>query len=455
MIFSSVFSLGLALLIPLLIGHAVISTLFRGPDRPAPFFIWAMAYGMGCGLISLWLLILGIAGLPFNNVYLASIPPLLAGVLLRVLTPSGSLIRETARGPKTTRRLHPVSAILILFIGTRLLLIWLNTLAEPLIRWDALATWGFNAKVFFYEGSLFRLNIPHGSYPLLVPFSQTWIALHLGAWDDYLVKSFFPCLFLSYFLIQYHYLRRETDDFWALAGSGLLLSSNFYVFHVSTAYADVVISCYFCAAILFLLSWTRRRQFSWLILAGFFSGFGTFTKLEGSAYLIIHSVVLLNLLYREQNLRLKEKVYGFLGFAIPAFSIAGSFHVYKMTVPVINQSNEQLVFSLHSLPGKSVNFFQHFFNQIVYVENWNICWWIVPVYLLLFPDKIKKDPRLQSILLAMVLFVLFYLGAANFTGAYVYLGGENTVFVLPRVLIHVFPLAPLFIALANDLKFKT
>jgi hypothetical protein len=455
--FSLLFRLGLALIIPLLTGHAVISALFRrGPDRPGPFFILAMAYAMGCGLISLWFLFLGVAGLPFNNVYLVSLPPLLTGFLLRTLTPPLiSPLKEDVRGPKTNWRRRAISATLILFIGTRFLLIWLDTLSKPLITWDALATWGLNAKVFFYEGSLFSLNIPHGSYPLLVPFSQTWIALHLGAWDDYLIKVFFPGIFLSYFIIQYHYLKKETGHFWALAGSCLLLSSNYYVFHVSAAYADIVISCYFCASILFLLSWRRNRHFSWLILAGFFSGFGAFTKLEGSAYLIIHSVILFDLLCRERNLRLKDKIYGFLAFAVPACSIAGSFHVYKMIVRAAKHPNELLVFSLDSLPEKSADFFQHFFEQLVYVENWNICWWIVPAYLLLFPDRIREDPRLRSILTTLALFGLFYLGAANLTGSYVYLGGENTAFVLPRILIHVFPLAPLFIALANGPKVKT
>lgn len=455
-LFNTIISLSL----PIAVGYALVRLLCRNVSlEPLPTL--AIAYGLGMGILSQTMLLLGVLDIPYSRVTIGSFLLLTFLVLMvachrkqgdsshssKTKQPAPLSVWDALSHPAVslTRRQKIFCLLGLLYVFYNVLFVFWRTLNIPIEGWDSIATIAFKAKIFFFDRSLRGLALPHISYPTHVSFLQAWIALNLGRWDDILVNMTLPFTFLAYLIPHFYFLKSRTNAAWAVGGLCLLLSSNFFVYHATIPYADFSLMYYNCTAILLLLLWAGQRHAAVLILAALFSGFTTFVKLEGTIYLGLHTALFILLLLGGKGFSLKEKWINFLTFLIPSYGIAGLFHIYKIAVKTTGMEGRlNLSFSpdqAHRLQIIMENMQGTFFLS----GNWNILWLLLMVGIFLNWSNIKQQREIRLLGITLGMFLAVYI--AFFTFTRIYIDYYNTYNALSRVILHFFPLVTWLIIL--------
>ncbi|MBP9854109.1 MAG: hypothetical protein KBD53_04495 [Candidatus Omnitrophica bacterium] len=451
-----------SLLIPLLLGYLTFSAVYRHP-LPIAFKL-AVSFGLGFGLLTFSMLCLDILHIPFSRASI-SLPLLFLSffLFLIILSMDKKIKKEKNiffKVETSAQNLNILTKMiltaLVIYILFNIFFVFLRTWSIPVSTWDALATIAFKAKIFFYEQSIPDLNLlPHRSYPLLVSLAESWIAFNLGFWDDTLIQIIFPLAFLSYLCIHYYFLKFFTDGKWALGGVALLLSSNFFLYHATLSYRDFFLMYYACSTILLLLFWHHTRHTSFLFLASLFMAFASFTKLEGTAFILIFLTVFFILMSRMSSTsRLKH----FSIFVIPTFIISGTFYAYKIYYHSIkdgegigDKTNFQFMFSkILLIPEVLVSYR----DNLLFTGNWNLLWGAL-IFSLLLSVKIKKSFETNILLWSIFLFFGLYTCTAIFSSNFIWIAGEQNSAGLSRLILHFFPLCVLSIVLINFSLFNS
>jgi len=452
MILENALNIILSLSIPWLMGFAFLSLLF--PDRTFPF--WpkvALSYGLGFGVLTQYMLLLGILKIPYSKETL-DLP--LLGLTICVSFFNAYQTRRTQpqnlktapmdeQTLKTLCRSKPALTIFkflltIIIIYYALLIFW-KVWAIPFTGFDTFSWIALKAKVFFFHPSLKDIiNAPHFSYPLHLPFTLAYFAFNIGSWQDHLLQSFLPFTFLSYLVIQHYFLRTLTDDLWSLTGVILLISSSFLFNMAGICYADFPLLYYNCTALILLILWQREPGYRLLILAGLFSGFATFVKFEGTAYWLIHIALLVKILMDQKDLSLNQKVKSFFLFSGPSFVLTAGFYIVKaiFQAPLGKHFIAFNIDVFHRPLIIAKTFLIYTFPN----SDWNIIWFLL---LLSYISSWGKEKSPETRLLSLSLFMFFglYFLAALLTSEYAWLAGPAAADVLPRLFLHFFPLADL------------
>jgi len=288
-------NLTLSILIPFVTGYTFLSYLSKGGPLSIPFKM-ALAYGLGLGILTLWMFLLTLFHYSLNFLTI-TIPLLLCSISFLLLTPikktnianpiDTKILKETAPLPLLPKIfIYSFIILLTLYIAHNILYVFWFSMNIPIYTWDATATVAFKAKIFYFEQSIPHLKLlPHPTYPLLTPLAETWVAINLEYWDEQFIKIIFPFAFLSYLIINYTFLKLYTNRIWALLGCAILLSSNLFIHHATISYRDFLLMYYNCTTIILLLLWQRTALNAFLILSAIFAGLTTFVKLEGTAFL--------------------------------------------------------------------------------------------------------------------------------------------------------------------------
>ena len=443
------------LIAPVTLGYCLISLMDAKKTIPVTLGL-ALAYGLGTGLLTLWMFLLGALRAPLTtgtiNYPLATS---IAVCFLFILKSRNKSPGERLKYNFPSSRLDPLSLVFLLFILLQTSYVFWRGFTIPTSTWDAFATHTFNAKILFYEHSLKYLNnMPHSNYPLHVPLLQAWLALNIGAWDDQLINVIFPLYFLATLIVQYHFLKSHVRVRWALLGLVFLVSSPFLVYHATIGYRDFTLLYYNFTTITLLLLWREKKENLYLILAAFFAGVTSFVKLEGSGYLAIHTLLLTVILAHEHPMVLSKKLKIFLKFFIPGFSVCLSFHVYQYLAQAGALSHDALSFNLYHLGlapavdyvGRLRTVLEKIIQNLFFSNNWNILWLILVVSLLRLERKnISFEIKLLS--WALVAFAAIYIPAYTLTQHYFWIA--QTEASLSRCILHIFPLVPVLIILIN------
>ncbi len=446
----------ISILIPTALGYIILSILIN--KKINSLMKISLSYGLGMGLLAIWMLFIAIIGYRFNIVTI-KIPLLLLvfclslGLLLRKkYCPSTKNLPATTLSSISDIKYYVsthitktiIYIILLCYIAHNIFFVFWQATNIPIYTWDALATIAFKAKIFYFEGRLPDLNLlPHKTYPLLVPFLETWVAINLGHWDDQLIKIIFPCAFISFLGIFYSFLRVYINKFWALIGSAILLSSNFFIYHATISYRDFFLMYYNCSTIMLLLLWNKTKIQPLLFLSSLFAGFATFTKLEGTAFLPILFLLFL-IITLKQNYPIKNKIKQIVIFTIPATSICLNYHIYKITHNVVKSDKTVLEFNLSKLL-LSPHIIAVFLRNMFLSSNWSIVWIIFFISLLRLKENIYNKKTTLFIILATLLFFAEYILVALFTTNYVWIAGDLNMMGLSRLLLHFYPLSVLTI----------
>ncbi len=454
----------LSLLIPFSAGYTLLGFLF--PNRCIGLFLKiALAFGLGLGLLSIWMLVLGICQLPFNSFVIGS-PLIITAALFyflglrrkKVVQPTATSFiiqtRDSNQLHGSKRILHIVMMIgLIVYIALNIFYVFWRATAIPIATWDAIATVAFKAKVFYYEQSLPSLDhLPHKTYPLFVPFVQSWIAFNLGYWDNFLIKIIFPCAFLSYLIAHYKFLGHYTNRTSALLGSAILLSSNLFIYHATISYRDFFLMYFNCITVMLLVLWNNSKVNGFLILAGLFAGFATFTKLEGTAFLGVYFIIFSMINFPSKTFSIKEKLVNTMKFCIPSFGISFTFHIYKVWNKVLLEGPGIVDKTRIDLTWEKISLIPQiltsFLRNLLLSGNWNIIWLLALLSSIHLVKK-RKNAEIRLILLSLILFFGLYIGVAVLTINYVWIAGAKSSTTLSRLILHFFPLSVLLIILLN------
>ena len=345
------------------------------------------------------------------------------------------------------------TGVLLFYIAQNLYFVFWRALNVPLLSFDAIATVAFKAKVFYYEPVPPPLGLlPHRTYPLFVPFIESWISFNLGYWDDILIKAVFPFALLSFTVIVYNFLNVLTRPLWALMGCAILLSSNLFVYHATISYSDFFLMYFNCRAVMLLVLWHQNKTGGLLLLASLFAGLATFVKLEGTAFLLIYAVLFLMINLPSAVFNRAEKLMNSIKFLAPSFGIAAVFHLYKWMNNILKEGSGTMDKTDFDLSLAKITLIPHilfkFAKNLLMSGNWSMVWIILLLSLIGTKGR-RLTGETKLIFLGLLMFFGLYFNFALMTTNYVWIAGESEVTTLSRLLLHFYPLAVLLLVLIN------
>jgi len=287
------------LILPVLFGLA-ISLLICPEMRVAERF--ALAYGLGFGLLTLAMFLLNLLGIKFSltNTTIC-ISGITVGSMLywkRKRRSSHSLTELPhflKRMGKTFGSLSIFERIvlgLLIFFGMSNLII---TVYWPVIWWDGLAVYDLRARVLaetqsFPEAALKVIDPAYiFYYPPMTSLVHAW--LYLWGWAN--PKFFYSLLFISLAIIFYYSARHHCPGYHCLLFTLILISTPSLYSHALSAYTNLPFAFYFSVGTLYLYRWMSTSKRGFLTLAGLFLGLSSWVRQESTVFFLGYLVVVL------------------------------------------------------------------------------------------------------------------------------------------------------------------
>lgn len=428
------------------LGYAFLAVLapepqnFRGAERAA------FSFGVGVVALTLWMLALTWHGVHFGLGMILGPPLALAAALL--LLPRGqAALKHDGRALKLRPRLNfrGWDWLFLGLLGVLFLFATLRAVLYPMWAWDAIATWGCKARVFYTTGGMDLSCIDaHNYYPNLLPLLLSYLYFCLGQANDHLVNLIFPLMgalllgLLYSFSTRLGLTRRQAlglTTFFALNGT-------VFIVHLYIAYADLPLTFFTLGAAGLLALWVADAapRGSLALIACFLAGMA-WSKYEGPP--LAGSLILaaaLSLLWLRPHLWLRR-----LGLLlIPIVGLAAGYLPWR-----IYSLQQHLEIGADHIQG----FYPHqFFAAIGYLAEglarpyyFGFFWPAVLLALILTGRRLWTSPGLLLALFIggnLLAIVLAY-GVAPTAAA------EFPSYVqatLDRLLLHIAPTAALLIA---------
>ena len=172
------------------LGYVLLALLLPQPQEFQALERLALAFGAGVILLTLWMLALTWGGHPFSLALILG--PLLALSAALFLTSRGRrTLSADWRALRSPRRLT-LTGWDWLFAGLLMVLLLyavLRAALYPMWAWDAIATWGCKARVFYATQGLDLTCVDaHNYYPNLLPLLLSYFYFCLGRVNDHLVN---------------------------------------------------------------------------------------------------------------------------------------------------------------------------------------------------------------------------------------------------------------------------
>ncbi|MCD4780306.1 MAG: hypothetical protein K8S27_07145 [Candidatus Omnitrophica bacterium] len=458
---TDLFFLFTTIAIPTVLGYLAVKSILLNERWPLLVEL-SISFGLGVGILVLLMFYFNILGLAFSYINILLVV-FVAGLILFILyqhikysnnsfidnddndtLPFGKMARSRDNEKKHSRLRSYIS----FFIGLNILTIVWIAMNVPISAWDALATIAFKAKIFYFEKGIPSLELlPHRTYPLLTPLLETWTSFNIGRWDDQLIKIFFPAGLISFLIISYYFLKLLTNKTYALCGIALLLSSNLFFLHATTAYRDSFLLYYNCSAIMFLILWSKYTKTNLLILSSMFASIATFVKLEGTAFMAVYFFVFFVILFFNRKDTAKKKLQLTLIYILPILLCCFSFHIYKSVhgLGISTDGKANLKLSLKNLLLLK-NVFRSYSYDLFHSANWGLIWSTFLICFFLYSKRLKRKDVLLTLISIFCFFVLYTL-VAIFTENYLWIAGNLKETGRSRLLLHFYPLGVFFITL--------
>ncbi len=327
----------------LLLGLAAVFLLGYGwfallVPRPAAFLRLeklALSFGIGATVLTLWMLILSWLGLKLSLPVML-VPPLAvtgAGLLMKKIGGGGLGSQTPASAPKPSPP-TPYGLWDWVFLGLLAVLFLyasLRAMVYPMWAWDAIATWGCKAKVFYQSLGLDLTCIDaHNYYPNLLPLLLSYLYFCLGRVNDHLAQGLFPLWGTLLLALLQAFLKRCGLSRTRALGVTTFFALNGTVFpvHLYIAYADLPLAYFALAAVGLLYLWftDRAPRGSLALAACFFAGLA-WCKYEGPP---LAGTVLLAAVLSLAWLRPPDLKARFLGLGIPLLGLAAGYLPWRI-----------------------------------------------------------------------------------------------------------------------------
>lgn len=249
----------LGLIAVFFLGYAWLTRLLPQPRDFTFGERTAFSFGVGVLGLTLWMLALTWVGIPFGLGLILG-PPLVLAIIF-LLSPRGR-----AALSQDLRKFHFLPRekfrgwdwLFLGLLGMVFLYALLRATLYPMWAWDAVATWGCKAKIFYTSRGL-DLNCidAHNYYPNLVPLFLSYLYFCLGRVNDALVKVVFPLwgaltlILLGSLGMRLGLRRRQALGLAAF----LALNGTVFIVHLYIAYADLPLAFYTLAGAGLLYLW--------------------------------------------------------------------------------------------------------------------------------------------------------------------------------------------------------
>jgi 4-amino-4-deoxy-L-arabinose transferase-like glycosyltransferase len=452
--------LAFAIALPALVGYMVYALLSRGDPAGNCLEGLLFGFGIGTGLITFELFLLGLSGIKFSAMLVSMIQIVSMVALGAIMVQFGSArnplpVRVPEMGQWNRRDIRGGMSVLMVLLAAWIMLKLAFVLSEGLLRpvndWDSWAIWSSGAKFFFYERGL-ALNSssehffgagyrPFLSYPLLVSLMQTWIALCIGGMHEVFVKLGSILYYTGIIGLLFSSVRRESSTLPALLAALLIASVPLLTYHALTAYADLPLSYYVLAAAICLRRFmqtetetTGGAPSGYLVLTGIFAAFCVWTKGEGLFYAVAITAVLLSyLLSRKLELRGMLRAFGL--YAAPLATVCIPWFVF-LTVNRIPLGRGETFFAT----GPHWEVLPVIADQAFLSSNFNI---IFPVFsgLLLFGmrDVLRTDLRYLVVMIFVVMaeFLFIYITTENYQWVMSFTSVDRNILTFVPTLFYV------------------
>jgi hypothetical protein len=429
------------------LGYAALTLLV---PRPRDFTFGeraAFSFGVGTLPLTLWMLALTWWGVPFGLGAIIGPPLALAAALL--LTPRG---RRAVREDLRARRLRPSIELHgwdWLFLGL-LAAMFLYALPRaalyPVWAWDAVATWGCKARIFYATRGLNLTCIEaHNYYPNLIPLLLSYLYFAVGQVNDYLAKVIFPlwgALLLTLFYsltVRLGLSRRRALGLTAF----LALNGTVFIIHLYIAYADLPLAFFTLGGAGLLYLWLAEAgppgslPLTACCLAGM-----AWCKYEGpplAATLILAAALTLAWLRPEHWVRRLGHL------AVPLVGLAVGYLPWRLFT--LHQKLEIGADHIQNFyPHQMIKAIGYLLTTLVNPFYFGFLWPALALALIAAGQRLWRSPRLFLALLVagnLVAIILAYAVAPT-------AAAEFPAYVratLDRLLLHLTPVAALLLAL--------
>ncbi len=258
------------------LGYALLAAALPQPREFRVLERLAFSFGAGVVLLTLWMLALTWRGQPFNLALILGPLLFLAAALL--LTPRGrraclgdlsnlpKVFSSYPLSPHRWERVRVRGAFRLqgwdwLFLGLLALMLlyaFLRASLYPMWAWDAIATWGCKAKIFYATRGVDLTCIEaHNYYPNLLPLLLSYLYFCLGRINDHLVQGLFPIWGALLLGLLYSLARRLGLSRTQALGltAFLALNGTVFIVHLYIAYADLPLAFFTLGAAGLLYLW--------------------------------------------------------------------------------------------------------------------------------------------------------------------------------------------------------
>ncbi|MBE9536457.1 MAG: glycosyltransferase family 39 protein [Proteobacteria bacterium] len=421
-----------AVLLPTFAGFLFISYFYSFDDEQSFLERLSLGFGLGIGITSFAMFLLGILGIEFNLLGVSLIPFSLIILFAYLIYKDNMPLRQVLRLRQPAlansfKHLSKMEKLLSLFfiswLVLRLFFIIHQSFIWPVHAPDSMMNWSLGAKFFFYEKGLaledsnefffgrgYRTFL---SYPLHLPLMQVWFSLCVGEFNDVFVKLWNVVFFISILCLIYSALKREVSLFAAILATFFLSSVPLLSYHSITAYADLPLSYYTLVSTIILGRYMniaigeKRNARKLLFILGAYIGLGMWTKLEGVFLVIAFSgTIVIFLLLKKLALR------SLFAFIVPIFVIAIPWHTFLFANNIASERGEGFLKS-----GLHFEVLPVMWDQIMYSANFNIIFFFFFSTLLL-SVKIVLGSNIKylvtTLFFIMGLFLVTYITSGNY-----------------------------------------
>jgi hypothetical protein len=245
----------------------------------------AAGFGVGALVITLWMLAVSGLGLPFSLLLILGPPLGLAGLAKSLWGRRHPGPPAAAPPPPPPAPYGPWDWVFIGLLAALFLFVVLRALVYPIWAWDAIAMWGFKARVFYLKGAVDLSGFEaHNYYPNLVPLLVTYLYLWLGQMNDSLVKMVMPLWGGAFLALLFGMLRRLGLKRTPALGVTAFFALNGITFitHLHILYADLATTYFALGAVGLIYLWlTGAAPPRTLPLAALFFAGLPWSKFEG------------------------------------------------------------------------------------------------------------------------------------------------------------------------------
>ena len=411
----------LTLALPVFLGYGIVGLIFKNKINVSFLERFALAWGIGIGLLGLEMFTLSLFGVLLNLKTVLIPTSLITLVLTSYLLIKKLPIFFNREEPRIhsqvpSKNLWRTTAekILILSIGLTISYVFFDALVKPIVNFDDLWRQGCIAKIIFTTGKVITdqtLELA-GPHPFLNPLSQAWIYMGIGTWNDALGKIIFPLCYLSLLFILYANLRKNMSRSYALLFTYLFTSFPLIVYHAGTAYSDLMQTFYYSAGVIYLFRFIKEKSNQWLYVSAFFLGIGIFVKQLGTPLWIIALFVLAIYLFFENKKQLSPGlsfilISGLTGlpWLINKHSfLIGQFYslMNKLSPNAANPAaNLSAATSQYGAPTLDAVLY-HLGKKMFTYADWQILWFVLILVLMFCWQAIWKS-ELKYLLLIIIL----------------------------------------------------